>query len=222
MMLQQSYSDVLTAGVEALLNALEARDHGTWQHSQRVSRYAIAIGRQLQLDATAVAEVGLGALLHDVGKLGVPEAILQKRGRLNEYEYRLVCEHMTAGERILRPLLARYPRILRIIRSHHEHVDGNGLPDGLKGRAIPLGARIVAVADAFDAMTANRPYRNARRCAAALTELRRCSGSQFDDWCVLGCRRALPCNDTKFSPSNTRRSAVTPFFTRSYISQQNC
>lgn len=221
-MRRRAYVDVLRSGLETLLNALEARDQATWQHSQRVSQYAIAIGRQLQLDAVAVAEAGLGALLHDVGKLGVPEAILQKRGRLTEYEYDLVCKHMTAGERILKPLLVRCPRILRIVRSHHEHVDGTGLPDGLKGRAIPLGARIVAVADAFDAMTAHRPYRNARLCADAVTELRRCSGTQFDEWCVLGCGHALPCSGKRFSPSNHRRNAVTRFFTRSYVRQQKC
>lgn len=217
---RRAYVDVLKAGVEALLNALEARDEATWQHSRRVSRYAVAIGRKLRLDAVAVAEVGLGALLHDVGKLGVPEAILQKRSALSRTEYHLVCRHMTAGERILRPLLKSHPRVLRIVRSHHERVDGSGLPDGLSGRAIPLGARIVAVADAFDAMTADRPYRGALDCGAALEELERCSGTQFDQWCVAGCGQAFLCDAPQ--PWETRSQAITQFPTSGYAFQQNC
>src|SRR5437773_2701815 len=116
-----------------------------------------AVGRQLRLDANALDTLSLGSNLHDIGKIGVSEEVLHKRGALSEEEYRHIMEHPAIGARILGPLLKDYGAIIAIVRSHHERLDGKGLPDGLKGDEIPLLVRAVTVADAFDAMTSERP-----------------------------------------------------------------
>lgn len=171
-------------GVQTLAHALEAKDAYTWGHSARVSVYATAIARELGLSEHEIAEIALGGELHDVGKIGVPENLLHKTGPLSPEEYRQVMEHTVIGTRILYPLLHGHPTVLNIVRSHHERMDGKGLPDSLPGEAIPLEARIVAVADAFDAMTSPRPYRSARPVFAALRDLEEGVGSQFDRDCV--------------------------------------
>ena len=126
----------------------------------------------------------MGAALHDVGKIGIPEQLLRKPGPLTAAEHLCVMEHTVIGERILTPLLESRPRVLRIVRSHHERVDGRGTPDGLQGDAIPMFARIVAVADAFDAMTSARPYRASLDPCVALRELHDNAGTQLDPACV--------------------------------------
>ena len=172
--------ELFLEGVQMLARALEAKDPCLRGHSIRVSRYAVATARRLGLGEPAVEQIRIGGELHDIGKIGTREAVLQKPGALTEEERHQICAHPVLGERMLAPLARESPGVLRVVRSHHERVDGAGFPDGLQGEAIPLEARIVAVADAFDAMTSERPYRGPRAPAAALRELREVSGTQLD------------------------------------------
>ncbi len=168
-------------GIQSLAEALEVKDPYTRGHSIRVSHYASVIARTLQLDDEMIYQVELGGHVHDLGKIGVREEVLNKRGRLTPEEYEHIMIHPVVGWRILAPLLGDVPIALNIVRSHHERLDGTGIPDKLRGRAIPLEARIAAAADAIDAMTSGRPYRAAEMTlAGAVTELQRNAGSQFD------------------------------------------
>lgn len=187
----QKYEELFLAALQSLADALEVKDARTWGHSTRVSRYAVAIARELGVSAALVQQIELGARLHDLGKIGVREAVLNKPGPLTDAEYAHVMEHPVIGWRILAPLLREAPHALSLVRSHHERLDGAGSPDGLRGEAIPLGARIAAVADSFDAMTSGRPYRSGMAVEAALAELRRCVGTQFDPACVAAFERAI-------------------------------
>jgi len=184
--------ELFLEGVHALVHALEAKDGYTRGHSMRVSHYAVNIARALELDKDTVDTIALGAELHDVGKIGVSEAVLHKAGKLSDEEYRHIMEHPVIGFRILGPLMRDAPGALAIVRSHHERVDGKGLPDGLAGEAIPFEARVVAVADAFDAMTSVRPYRPSLTVSIAMKELDEGKGVQFDPAIVDAFRRAFP------------------------------
>jgi response regulator RpfG family c-di-GMP phosphodiesterase len=184
--------EMFVLGVHSLVQALEAKDQYTRGHSARVSIYAVEIARQLGLDDATMAELRLGGELHDIGKIGVREGVLQKPGPLSEEEYLHVMVHPTIGERILAPLLREHPIVLQVVRSHHERLDGAGLPDHLQGDAIPLVARIASVADAFDAITTGRPYLRPRSPEEAVAELRRCIGWQFDPACVAAFAKAFP------------------------------
>jgi cyclic di-GMP phosphodiesterase len=184
--------ELFVLGVHSLVQALEAKDRYTRGHSARVAVYSVGIGRQLGLDEETLEEMRLGGELHDIGKIGVRESALQKPGPLTEEEYLHVMEHPVIGERILAPLLKDHPVVLSIVRSHHERLDGAGLPDRLQGQSIPLVARIASVADAFDAITTGRPYMHSRPTEEALAELRRCVGWQFDTECVEAFARAFP------------------------------
>lgn len=172
--------ELFLEGVQTLAYALEAKDAYTKGHSARVAAYAGRIAGVLGLSEPDIQLIELGADLHDIGKIGVREAVLRKPSRLTEEEYRHIMEHAEIGERILTPLLKNAPQVLAVVRSHHERVDGSGMPDGLAGDQIPLHARVVAVADGFDAMTTGRPYRPPRSVAEALEELRRGAGVQWD------------------------------------------
>jgi putative nucleotidyltransferase with HDIG domain len=172
--------ELFLEGVQTLVHALEAKDPYTQGHSARVAAYAGAIGRALRLSEAEVQVLELGAELHDIGKIGVRESVLQKDGRLSREEYEHIMAHTVIGARILEPLLKHEPQAIAIVRSHHERLDGAGLPDGLRGEEIPLMARIVTVADSFDAMTSSRPYRPALPVEHAQRELRSRSGEQFD------------------------------------------
>lgn len=167
-------------GVQMLVHALEAKDAYTSGHSSRVARYAARAAVLLGFTGDALEHVRLGGELHDIGKIGTREDILNKPGPLTHQEFEHVKEHAPLGEKILAPFLSSSPVVLRIVRSHHERMDGGGFPDGLKGDRIPMEARIIAVVDAFDAMTTNRAYRQPRTAAQAISELRRCCGVQFD------------------------------------------
>ena len=184
--------ELFLEGVHALVHALEAKDGYTRGHSMRVSNYAVSIARALGLDTDLVDTIALGAELHDLGKIGVSESILHKKGKLSDEEYRHIMEHPVIGARILGPLMRDAPGALAIVRSHHERIDGKGLPDGLKGEAIPFEARIVTVADAFDAMTSVRPYRPSLSVASAMAELEEGKGVQFAPAIVDAFRHAFP------------------------------
>jgi putative two-component system response regulator len=168
------------ASIQSLADALEVKDTYTHGHSLRVSRYSTLIAREMGMDDDFVRQVELGGRVHDLGKIGVRETVLNKPGPLTDEEYQHIMTHPVVGWRILAPLLHEHPRALNVVRHHHERWDGRGLPDGLEGTAIPLEARIVAVADTFDAMTSERPYRPGAPLDATLAELRRCAGHQFD------------------------------------------
>jgi putative nucleotidyltransferase with HDIG domain len=180
-----------TGAIRALAAALDARDPYTAGHSERVSVVSVAIGRQLGLADETVEIVRLGALLHDIGKIGVPDDVLRKPGPLTAAEYDSIKQHPVLGALILRsvPFLAQH---LPIVELHHERPDGRGYPYGLRGDDIPLAARIVHVADAYDAMTSARAYRHARPAGDALRELWRCAGTEFHADVVGALAAALP------------------------------
>ena len=177
--------------VRALAAALDARDPYTAGHSERVSALSVAIGHELALDADAMETLRLGALLHDVGKIGVPDEVLRKPGALTAAEFDAIKAHPSAGARILRSIPFLAPHI-PIVELHHERMDGRGYPYGLMGDSIPPAARIVHVADAFDAMTSARAYRPGRLPGEAIAELRRCAGTDFDGEAVEALVAALP------------------------------
>lgn len=170
----------LINGVQTLVQALEAKDAYTSGHSTRVSRYAVKTALQLGYVGELLDQIRLGAELHDIGKIGTREAILNKPGPLTPEEFEHIKEHTLLGEKILAPFLNESTVALRVVRSHHERMDGGGFPDALRGDGIPREARIVAVVDAFDAMTTSRAYRESRTPSDAFDELRRDAGTHFD------------------------------------------
>src|SRR5262245_46914019 len=167
------------ATMRALAAALEARDVETKGHSERVVAYCITLGRELGLQDRQLITLAQGALLHDIGKIGVPDAILLKRGALTEEEWNHMRRHVDYGAQILKGI-DFLEGASQIVAQHHERYDGSGYPSRLEGDLICLGARIFAVADAVDAMTSDRPYRAARSFDDAADELIRCSGAHFD------------------------------------------
>ena len=164
---------------DVLLRALTERDPYLGSHTADVASLAEAVAGRLGLARDEVEQVSQAAELHDIGKVAIPDAILHKPGPLDEDEWAFIRRHTLIGERIIdgAPALGR---VAALVRSSHERFDGAGYPDGLAGSAIPLGSRIVAICDAFDAMTTDRAYRGAMAPDVALLELRSCAGSQFD------------------------------------------
>jgi diguanylate cyclase (GGDEF)-like protein/putative nucleotidyltransferase with HDIG domain len=165
--------------IYALAATVDAKDHYTYGHSKKVSDYAVAVGEAMGLPQDRVDIIRAAGLLHDIGKVGIPDSILNKKGTLNDEEWGLIKDHPKLGVEILRHVIDLV-NCLPVILHHHERFDGTGYPSGLKGDNIPLEARILAVADAFDAITSPRPYREQLSSREALEELRRCIGSQFD------------------------------------------
>jgi len=180
-----------TGAIRALATALDARDAYTAGHSERVSVLSVAMGRHLALSAGDLEVVRLGALLHDIGKIGVPDNVLMKPGKLTDAEFQTIKQHPVLGARILKSVPFLAPHI-PIVELHHERPDGRGYPHGLRGDDIPLAARIVHVADAYDAMTTARAYRGARPSSEALQELWRCAGTEFHADIVDALTKALP------------------------------
>ncbi len=164
--------------LERLAQGLEARVPGSGGHSRRVARYAAGTARELGLPRLRVTRIRLAGALHDIGKLEMPTGIVNKPGRLSEDEFAMVKRHAAIGARMVARLGDE--ELAEIVRHHHERVDGRGYPDGLSGEQIPLGARIVAVADTFDAITSTRPYRPARRHREAVDLLAAEAGRQLD------------------------------------------
>ncbi len=178
--------------LQALVHFLEEKDAYLRGHSVRVSKYAVGIARRLGLEQHRVEVIALGAELHDIGKIGVSEAVLHKAGKLSEAEYRHIMQHPVIGARILEPLMREAPAALAIVRHHHERLDGKGFPDGLRADAIPLEVRVVTVADSFDAMTSLRPYRAAFSIQQAVQELEEWKQRQFDPEVVEAFVAAFP------------------------------
>jgi len=164
--------------IEALVSALEAKDKYTGGHSRRVTQIALALGKELGLSPQDMEDLRWGSLLHDVGKIAIQEVIQNKPGRLTPEEYEHIMTHAHIGALIVQPVVNG--KISEMIEHHHDHYDGSGLHQVIAGNDIPLGARIIAVADAFDAMTSDRPYRSAMSVKEAIDEIKRSAGAQFD------------------------------------------
>ena len=165
--------------VETMAQALDARDPYTAGHSLRVAAYSHALALEMGLPAEDAKTIRIAAQLHDIGKIGIPDAVLQKPGRLTPEEYGLIKLHPQIGRRILEKV-GHFDRLLAVVELHHENHDGTGYPFGLEGANVPISARIVHVADAFDAMTTNRSYRSARPVPDALNEIEIHTGRMFD------------------------------------------
>lgn len=178
--------------IQMAVRMLEKKDQYTRGHSRRVSQYAVKTGVLLGMADDLLDQVRLGGELHDIGKIGTRDAVLNKPGPLSMTEFEEIKRHVLEGEEILEPLRRDQPVVLEIVRHHHERMDGSGFPDGLKGAAIPLAARLVAVVDAFDAMTTTRSYRAPRTAADAMDELTRHAGLQFDPDVVTAFLKAFP------------------------------
>lgn len=205
--LQQSYQERLEASIRELdqrnkeqfvgqiqmaVRMLEKKDVYTRGHSQRVSRYAVKTAVFLGFTGDVLDQIRLGGELHDIGKIGTRDSVLHKAGPLTAAEFEEIKKHVIEGEEILQPLRREHPLVLQIVRNHHERMDGSGFPDGLRGESIPMVARVVAVVDAFDAMTTDRSYRAQRGAGDAIAELIKFAGQQFDPDVVSAFRKAFP------------------------------
>jgi putative nucleotidyltransferase with HDIG domain len=181
---------------QALAAALEAKDSYTATHASSIAESAVEVGREFGLDEEALRDLRYGAIFHDIGKIAIPDAILNKPGPLTEGEFEVIKRHPIVGENILTPV-PFLEQVRRIVRHDHERWDGQGYPDGLKGRQIPVGARIVLVVDAFHAMISDRPYRAAMTEETARLELRAGAGTQFDPDVVEAFLRVLDRGGTR-------------------------
>lgn len=174
-----SLQETYLATMKSLATVIEAKDRTTRGHLDRTQAYGLALARRVDPDLAAEPATGYGFFLHDIGKVGVPEQILGKHGELSSEEWAVMRTHPVVGAEIVAPI-AFLSGAVDLIRHHHERFDGGGYPDALSGEEIPLGARVFAVADSFDAMTSDRPYRRAMGVERALAEIRSGAGSQWD------------------------------------------
>ncbi|MGH2681239.1 MAG: HD-GYP domain-containing protein [Actinomycetota bacterium] len=179
----ESAREMYVATMKSLAHVVEAKDPTTRGHLDRTAHYGLALARRVDPELAARPEVAYGFFLHDIGKVGIPESILCKEGPLTDLEWLVMRSHPNQGARIVEPI-PFMGEAVEIVRSHHERFDGEGYPLGLHGDQIPLAARIFAIADSFDAMTSDRPYRSALSTDAAVAEIRAGSGTQFDPDCV--------------------------------------
>jgi len=177
-LVEQQHSLYLST-VKSLASAIDAKDEYTRHHSARVTEFTLKIARNMGRSEKELEDLELAALLHDIGKIAVPESILNKPGKLSDEEFARIKEHPGRGQDILKPVI-ELREVGNVVRSHHEKYDGGGYPDGLKGKEIPLGSRIMAIADAYDSITSERPYRNATSHRRAVKEIINCSVTQFD------------------------------------------
>jgi len=178
-LLKKQNKEIIKETLNAIIKTLEAKDKYTHGHSHRVAQYALLIAKKLSLSEDQLIEIELAALLHDIGKISTPDKILNKPGKLTPEEFEIIKEHPMQSFEILSQV-SHLNQIAKWVRAHQERIDGYGYPDGLRGEEIPLEARIITVADAFDAMTSDRPYRKALSIQYAYDELKRCAGTQFD------------------------------------------
>jgi putative nucleotidyltransferase with HDIG domain len=177
--LYQDLEEMFFQTAESLADAIEKRDPYTGGHTQRVTQYSLTTARYLRLKPAEMKWLKISAVLHDIGKIGIDDQILRKPDRLNPEEYKVIQRHADMGAEII-DHIKQLKNIIPGIKYHHEQLDGTGYPEGLKGEKIPIIAKIVAVADTYDAMTTDRPYRKGLNKELAIRELRRCSGTQFD------------------------------------------
>lgn len=180
--------EVERAMLKSLLVALKTRDADTYDHSKRTVKISLLLGQECGLDQIEMRSLELGALLHDIGKIGVPDNVLRKPAKLNDFEWAMMRRHPYLGQEILRGLTF-LDDARTIVAQHHEKWDGSGYPLGLRGEEIDLGARILFVADAFDAMTSDRVYRQAKSYDEAVAELDSCAGTHFDPRVVAAFHR---------------------------------
>lgn len=183
--------DLFSGTIKAIIEALDAKDSFTLGRSRRVAFYALKIVNKMALSPSEVSQIELAGLLHDIGMIGVAENILNKTQQLTEDEYEKIKMHVQYSVKILEDI-KQLQDITEIIKYHHEHYDGNGYPYGLKGEEIPLGSRIIAIADAYDSMISNRAYRKSRTPAEALEIIRNGAGVQFDPYLVQIFENILP------------------------------
>ncbi len=176
---EEIYPDVLIESFRAIISSLEEKDSYTHGHSIRVAEHAVLLAQEIGLSEVEVREVELSALFHDVGKIGIPDSVLLKPARLTRAEFEIMKSHPVRSSRIIEKI-SSLRNLIPGIKYHHERFDGLGYPDGLRGEEIPLYARIILIADTYDAMTSTRPYRLALDKEIAFQELRNCSGTQFD------------------------------------------
>jgi HD-GYP domain-containing protein (c-di-GMP phosphodiesterase class II) len=177
--LYSQLDELFLSSIRSIVEAVDAKDPYTRGHSGRVEEYSLLIGEALNMERDELKDLSVSAILHDVGKIGVPDKILGKRGRLNEAEFKYMKRHPAFGAAIIEPI-AKLKDLSPNILYHHEQYDGNGYPKGLRSERIPLYARIIGIADSFDAITTDRPYRKRSSMAKGLREVERKSGSQFD------------------------------------------
>jgi HD-GYP domain-containing protein (c-di-GMP phosphodiesterase class II) len=189
--------------VEALANALEAKDEYTSNHARSITDMALDVGNELGIEGSDLKRLELGALFHDIGKIGIPSKILAKPGPLDDEEWKVIRTHPELGERILEPI-DRLADVRPIVRHCHEHFDGSGYPDAISGDEIPIESRIILVVDAFDAMTTDRPYRKALPIEEACRRLLESSGKQFDPEIVEAFLRTLDQEDSLHNTSADR------------------
>ncbi len=198
--------DMYIATMKSLAHVVEAKDPTTRGHLDRTAHYGLALAARIDPALAARPEIAYGFFLHDIGKVGIPESILCKAGPLTELEWIVMRSHPNQGARIVEPI-PFMGEAVEIVQSHHERFDGGGYPRGLRGEKIPLAARIFAIADSFDAMTSDRPYRSALSMEEAVAEIRAGSGTQFDPRCVeafevlVGDDEGFLIKDRRFTPT---------------------
>jgi putative nucleotidyltransferase with HDIG domain len=200
---EEIYPDILIEALRAIIMSLEEKDSYTHGHSLRVADYAVALAQELNLSELEVREVELSALFHDIGKIGIPDSVLLKPARLSRAEFEIMKSHPVRSAKILEKI-SHLANLIPGIRAHHERWDGFGYPDGLKGSEIPLYARIILIADTFDAMTSTRPYRLALDREMAYAELSACAGTQFDPALVEAFLKAMRRQDSGQRPEPPR------------------
>jgi HD-GYP domain-containing protein (c-di-GMP phosphodiesterase class II) len=201
--LQGSYMEM----VRTLAFVVEAKDMTTRSHLDRTYQYAIALCRRVAPELANDATIGYGFLLHDIGKIGIPESILRKPGPLNEEEWAIMKTHPLIGVQVVSPIKFLGDAVA-IIRSHHERWDGKGYPEGLRGEEIHLGARIFSLVDTFDAITSERPYQGGLPVSYALEEVERCAGTQFDP--EVARAFIAMCEEMKLADVDPRQISGTP------------
>jgi len=200
--------------IEGLVSALEAKDKYTSGHSRRVTEYALLLGRALKLEPEELEKIEWAGLLHDIGKIGIRLESLNKPGKITKQEHEMFKDHTTMAKQIIEQIHF-LKEIVPLVYHHHENYDGSGYPSGIKAEHIPLGARILAIADAYDAMTSDRPYRKALGVKEAIKELKRCAGTQFDTALVDVFNKELELNEKEVELKKKEWSGITTLPTES-------